>query len=149
MMFVAVVLVIAVVCSSIYAFARLKKAKSHIPVGWKVVEDGVPSLLRVNTLKPVCVTDNGSYIKGDEMRERAIALHAIRSFADCERMFAEQKEISVKFRDFYILFPDAVICDTDGVDHIRYLVCINGIWHREFIPLDSSFGDFACFACAE
>lgn len=146
-----IALVVMLVPLSMYAYIYLMKAKSLIPDGGKIIEDVVPSLFDVSKLKLArIIKENGSRLKGEEMRQRAVALNANLGFADGERMLAQQKQIPPEFQGFYILLPGAIMRDARGVPRIPFLVYVYivGVWHMDFLRLDSTFGDDDCFACA-
>lgn len=116
----------------------------------EVVEDVAPSQFDVAKLKAV------SFLKGEEqivrgkiMRKRAIELKGNLGLVDGKRLLAEQVQIPVELREYFIVLPGTLLRDHDGDLHVPCLCWDGDQWVLSFDWLDDDWDGSDRLACSE
>lgn len=108
---------------------------------WEIVEDVELSKFDIKNLSFISFLENGEdYIRGEEMRKRAVTLKANRGLADAKYLLDHQAEIPAKLRGKkYIVLPGTVLRDSNGYLCVPYLHW-NGVrWVLSFFWVGNGF----------
>lgn len=126
--------------------SKLSPCQIHCPElipAWvkSVKEDVEPTAnLDISKIQFKSFLKNGeSWIYGNEMRARAVAMKGVLGLSDAKKFLAEQDKIPVAMRDKVIVFTGTVLLDSDGDRRVACLVFRAGRWVLNFHWLDNDF----------
>lgn len=90
---------------------------------WELIEDvSEPGEIVIANLETLSfLKTNKGDVSGDGMRQRAVELGANLSQRHAEFLLEHQQEIPKEWREYYLVFPGTVWCDSDGFLLVPYL----------------------------
>jgi len=129
-------------------FPSLFLAADLIPKNHIIVGDVGPSRFHVDDLEFIhYLKSNESAISGEEMRNRAFALHADLGLADGAYLLVHESEIPAGLQDKHIVLPGTLLCHSDTRENVvLVLIYDRGHWRLEPVWLNRAWNFASCLA---